>query len=259
MKPKLLAAVLLALSPIALLAQNSGYVGIATTSQPLTFTAGVSQVVRNIGQSAHNVSFCTTAYFGTGLTLEASFDGATNWVTIGFTTLPATGCGVLQAGGYYQFIRARNGLLGGAINVTYNGSAAPISFVAPGIGSSGPRAPTTCDRSATVSVANTATAVIITGFPDTGGEFRICAFQISFNGATAAGSYQFEEASDNACSAPNPAIWVGFTTAGTPQTITMGSGLGQLFKPSGIIVCFLNNSGATARVNVSWANVQGPF
>lgn len=240
--------------------QNNGNTGTATIAQQVTYTAGVSQVFRNVGQSAHFLTFCLTGWTGTGIVLEESFDGTTNWTTIAFTSGPTSGngCGVLQAGGYYQNVRSRAGTLGGTIVAFYSATSGPISFSATGVGSQGPRAPTACDKSATVDVANTATGLVITGFPDTGGEFRVCGYTISFNGATAAGSYQFVTANDNTCAGP-VTVWPAFTTAATPQTVVMGSGLGQLFKPNGIVLCFTNNSGAIARVNVAWANVQGPF
>ena len=243
-------------------AQNNGTTGTFTMSQQLTFDgSGNSQVVRNIGQSAHYLQFCTAGWSGFPQTIaiQSSFNGTTNWTTIAETAVALTGCRTLQAGGYYQAIRVHAFSLGGTITAVYNASSGPISFAATGISSTGATPPTICDQNISVSIANGATGLVVGEFPDGTAVFKICGFQISFNGATAAGSYQFETASDSACTGPNGPIWPNFTTAATPQTITAGSGQGTLFTVPGLVLCFLNNSGATARVNISYAGIVGSF
>ena len=92
-------------------AQNAGNTGTFTVSQ-IAFSnqtsTGPSVVFKNIGQSAHFLTFCLAS--GTGnaqVNLEQSFDGVKLWAPMATgITVGASACNTIQAGGYFQNVRA---------------------------------------------------------------------------------------------------------------------------------------------------------
>jgi hypothetical protein len=91
--------------------------------------AGPSSAIPNFGLASHWLRYCTdvnaTAIV---LQLEASNDGTT-WSAISQQAIDV-GCGILEAGGYYPYVRANLITLTGAsahVTAWYSGSAFPIA------------------------------------------------------------------------------------------------------------------------------------
>jgi hypothetical protein len=245
-------------------AQNAGNTG-TFTNAVVAFTSknttGPSVIFPNIGQGAHYLSYCSTGIGGSAtIVMEESFDGSTNWTTIASATVfepGGNGCKMLQAGGYYQNVRA-NILTdsGVTISATYSSSSGPIGFSATGVGSSGPLPPFVCDNQVSISVASGTDGDLVETQLNPNARIRVCSYSISFNGATAAGSVQFETSTLTACGGTLIAVWPITTTANTPQIVQLGSGQGALFSAfDGLAyqnLCFKNSSSATARVNISY-------
>lgn len=111
-------------------AQFGGNVGTVTLAEPVTFAAvpGPSNIFRNIGQAAHWFEYCTAS--GTTaiqIALEGSYDAST-WFQISFLAT-ATGCNVIETGGYYPNVRADIYSLTGtttAPTAWYSASTSPL-------------------------------------------------------------------------------------------------------------------------------------
>lgn len=110
-------------------AQLNGSTG-ALTDNEIAFTnlqgAGVSLTFRNVGQSSHWLTYCTSSSSAIQIALEASEDNNT-WFQISDLGT-ATGCNVLSAGGYFQYVRAHvYALSGGSVSAFYTASSFPIA------------------------------------------------------------------------------------------------------------------------------------
>lgn len=244
-------------------AQNAGNTGTATVSVPVVYnvSTGISQVFPNIGQSAHYLNSCATSWNGS-VTLQGSFDGATNWTTITYANYlngaALTGCFVLQAGGYYQNIRAVAATSSGTFSSTYNASSGPISFAPTGISSNGPSSPTACNKSVSTGVNNGATVLIFTGDFAVNSLIRVCAYDVSLAG-NGSGFLHFQESTNSFGCTSAFDIWVINSTGNS--NFPLGSGMGQLFSTGTPLdsLCFTNNSGQTAQVSYSYAIVPLGF
>lgn len=108
---------------------NAGTVTFSVRVFNAVTSAQASASVQNNNQAAHWLNYCTNgSATGISIELEASFDNSTY-----FAISPAatdTGCGVVEAGGYFPYVRANLITLTGAgANVTayYSGSSSPIA------------------------------------------------------------------------------------------------------------------------------------
>jgi hypothetical protein len=243
------------------LAQNNGTTGTFTVSQT-AFTAASSasnsKIFQNIGQSAHYLAYCNTGFNGT-LQLQESFDGKTNWTpmsTASYLIGADTGCHLLQAGGYFQNVRAAITVYAsGTLSAWYNASSGPIAYAAASVGTKGPAAPIGCDQSGITTLA-TGEHVELRGNP----VVVVCAWSVSFDGTPAAGSVSAQASTNNAgCSGTPLFLWQVDTTASTPQVLPLQSGgAGGLFRTdlsngAGANICLHNDSGATATFSYSYA------
>lgn len=242
-------------------AQNAGTTGTFTISQQVTYTAGVSQIFRNIGQSAHYLSYCPSGgNFSGTIDLEESFDGSTNWTPIAFATYvatPLTQCTVLQAGGYFQNIRSVITVVANSVTAQYNATTGPIGFSASAIGTTGTASPTSCNQSKTVTVTNTSTSLLAAAV--TSSQIRVCAYQITGQ-QTATGMINIQDSTGASSCTGLTDLWDINTIVGTPMFYGLGSGLGQLFQTqTAHSLCVTNNSGQTITVNIAFASVFQGF
>jgi hypothetical protein len=133
---------LITILPIASFAQNNGQSGTQTVAQsliPATATGPITYVNRqgvtgsilpNVGQAAHWLKYCVTNVTGIQIQLEESDDGTTNWLPISEIGTSTSGCSILEAGGYFQNVRANIlKLTGGGASVAafYTASTSPIT------------------------------------------------------------------------------------------------------------------------------------
>jgi hypothetical protein len=246
--------------------QNTGTSGTFTVAQKVTYTAGVSQIFQNIGQSAHWLTFCAGSgqdFVGT-VDLEESFDGLTNWTPISFasylaTSLPKSTCATLQAGGYYQNIRSVFVVTSGTITASYNASSGPISFVASGISQFGPTPPTVCNQSNNIAVANGATVTLVFAIPAT--SIRVCAFEISLAAAPGSANFiNFLAAPAAGCASSTSTVWAIETSTTMPTLFGQGTGVGQLFEagrldPTKPYLCLQNLSGQNLYVDLAYGQI----
>lgn len=251
----------LSISLLLFMGQNAGNTGTQTISQRVTYTAGTSQVFRNVGQSAHYLSYCPSGgNFSGTIDLEESFDGSTNWVPIAFATYvatPLTQCTVLQAGGYFQNLRSVITTVANTVTAEYNATSGPIGFSSSAIGSTGAASPTSCNQSKTITIANAATS-LITGAV-TGSQIRVCAYQITGQ-QTATGTIMIQDSTGAGSCTGLTDLWDINTITGTPMFFALGSGLGQLFQTqTAHSLCVTNNSGQIITVDVAFASVFQGF
>lgn len=242
-------------------AQNAGSTGTFTISQKVTYTAGVSQIFNNIGQSAHYLSYCPSGgNFSGTIDLEESFDGVTNWTPIAFATYtatPLTQCTVLQAGGYFQNIRSVITIVANTVSASYNATSGPIGFSASAIGTTGTASPTSCNQSVSVTVANAGVAQLANGVLNS--QVRVCAYQVTGQ-QTATGVIHIQDSTALAACAGLTDVWPINTITGTPMNYQLGAGLGQLFQSqTAHSLCVTNNSGQTVTINMSFATVFQGF
>jgi hypothetical protein len=254
-------------------AQNAGQSGAPTVSKALTpqsatgvmvvtqpTNPGAPTLLPNIGQSAHNLAFCTTggSFLAIQVQLEASFDAIT-WFPIGNVGNSA-GCSIIQAGGYFNNMRVnvvQFSFIGGSrtISAWYSGTAGPIALNPAAAQESFSIAQpiTQCDQTILNSIANAGTALIAAPLTARG-LVELCAYGFSFNGATAAGSVLIETGTGANCSVGTVVLANIFTTASTPQVLFFGSGSGTLVRNNpGNGLCVVNNSGATLEFEASSA------
>ena len=254
-------------------AQNQGTVGIATNQAKVCWSApcvtagtatGTSLPFTNIGQGASVLTYCyngsTTAL---KIWLEESFDGSTNWIPvsqIGTTSGTFGGnCNYIQAGGYFNYIRANlNQLNGGGASVSawYSSSAAPLNLFQAGQGTNGIVIPSACDFSASVSFGDN-TKATLKGNPTAGGSLYVCNLAITYNGTpTQTGEIDIYAEPSGTCAAATPGNFLGKYFTGSPAPILLGSGYGQLFN-SGVgadICAHLTGVGASALITVGYAS-----
>jgi len=257
---------LIASAVILLTAQNAGNTGTATYATTVftnvSTASATSAVFRNIGQSAHYLTYCMGGIgnFTATMFLEESFDAVT-WVTIGSANISSqtllAQCSVLQAGGYYQNVRARiANNSGGTINAWYQATSGPISFAPSGMNTTGASAPITCDQQITGTLASGAITQIVAGVLTQ--YIAVCSITVSLDGAAGAGIVEFYEPPSLGCNTiPTTSILAFDTTANTPQLSTFGSGVGTIAK--GIVsaqLCGNQTTGVTLRYSISYAQIQ---
>jgi len=243
-------------------AQNSGNTGTFTTAQPaftsVSSASSTSAIFLNIGQCSHYLSFVSAGALSAvaDISLEESYDGKTNFIPIASGHQVGPGGGVLQAGGYYQNVRARlANNTGLTITATYQASSGCVAYAAAGQGTAGATAPVICDSQSTTTLP-TGNAAILTTLV-TGKTPAICGFTVSFEGATGAGHLDFF-GGVSGCTFVSPLfdLYRIATTANTPQFLTVGTGQGSVFRGalSGV-VCVAQDSGAQMVISVSYANI----
>ncbi len=122
--------------------QGAGYIGVGSVAQQVLTnqtSPTTTSPVRNVGQSAHWLEYCTGTLTGIDIRLEASFD-ATTWFPITddsrvFNSV-AGKCTVLEAGGYYPNVRVNLlAISGGGAGVSafYYGAISPITGSGAGV------------------------------------------------------------------------------------------------------------------------------
>jgi hypothetical protein len=270
--------------PCALLghAQNNGTVGIATKEVPVfaaqttTLSSGgtwqcnnsptpiACAVLPDFGAGCNFLSYQTTGFSGT-ITLEWSPPLANSSIFAPFIVLtqasysastPDTAVHVLQLGGYFPNLRSTVTPSAGSLSAQYTASAAPCPLVSSGLGSNGPEAPIVCDRNALVSITTGSTAEIA-GPLVTGDTVVICAWTLSFNGATSAGNVTIEWGTSAACSSVTGPSWYIYTTSATPQVLAVAVPQRSPFNATYPYACLLNASGASGVFSFSYASVHG--
>jgi len=256
------AGVMREFSPAPVFAQNAGTTGTFTVSQKAVYTAGVSQIFNNVGQSAHWLSYCSSGGNFTGtVDIEESYDGATNWIPIAFSSYiatPLSGCAILQAGGYYQNIRSVMTASINTIVATYNASSGPISFSPTGQSGIGATAPTVCNQSAQFPVNAGTTLQLFGGVSNS--TIRVCSYIVSFGAAPSSGFIEFQSSTSPSSCTGLVAVWVIDIYAGTLPDLSQGSGVGALFSgTTGNSLCFTNTTTTNAYVSVALAPVYQTF
>lgn len=242
-------------------AQFIGYVSSQTIAPTQVFTAqaanGASSALQNVGQAAHFLNYCNTGFAGT-VSIEASPDGTFASPTVlasatyGQAATTDSACHILQAGGYFQTVRARvSHYVSGSVNAWYTAIASPISFAPSSFGSNGPTAPITCDHSSTLSLPASSSGGLV-GLAGT--SIYICQIYISFNAATSAGDITVGT-SASACPA-SVTLWSMHITASTPQALQIGGPGGSFITaPGGLNFC-IGTGAITAGAAVSYSYAQ---
>ena len=195
--------------------------------------------LKNIGQSTHFLSYCNTGFAGT-ISLESSPDGTFTSpnvlasATYGQNATTDSACHILQAGGYFQTVRARvSHYVSGSVSAWYTAIAAPISFAPSALGSNGPTAPVACDHSFFLSIPASSSGGLV-GLSGT--SIYICQVTISFNGTTSAGDIGLGAGAGN-CTSPST-FWPIHITASSPQVFQVGGPLGSFMAaPNGAYFC----------------------
>lgn len=248
-------------------AQFLGYVSSQTIAPAQVFTAqaadGVTGTLVNLGQSAHFLTYCTTGFGGT-IGLESSPDGTfATPVTLasasyGQNSVVDTGCHVLQAGGYFQAVRARvKNFSAGSVSAWYTATAAPISFAPAALTSNGPSSPIACDKFSVTQIAQSTNNGFLVGLLNSAVKIYICQMTISFSAATTTGAITVGDGNAGACTTfSGVANWQLLVTATTPQTLTFGGPLGTFTGTLNAGRCLMVTTGAitaSATINVSYA------
>jgi hypothetical protein len=236
--------------------QNAGEVGVYTklitvfTNQTSTSSSAIFQ---DNGFASNMLFFCNSSSFSGSIDLEWSPTGSAPFyplVTGNYVT--DNMCHTLQVGGYWPNLRSTVTRSIGTISAWYTASAAPISFFPAAIGSNGPTSPIQCDQFITSTVIANGTYQLFGTSSSRG--LAVCAFTISFTGATVAQTDAVQVGYGTACAgAVYP--WFISTTASTPQLLNVATGLGALFQESGGAagICVGNHSGSGLEIAISYA------
>lgn len=227
-------------------AQNAGNTGTFTAAQ-LVFTNmdhnGSSAILQNIGQSSHFLTYCTLGFGGT-IDLEASYTGTSSWTVIasatyGQNSVVDTGCHVLQAGGYFQNVKATvSNFAAGSVSAWYSSSSGPVAFAPSALGSNGPIAPVACDTNTNIAPSPSTTTLLVGVLAGT--KSYLCQVSISFNATPSIGTITFEEATDATCGTIVRTMWQLQVTANSPQSLPLlGGPLGAFTRTTtpGHAVC----------------------
>ena len=142
MKRGILLALMVGLLAFPVLAENAGDVAIQTVNQTI-FTkaiAGSRVVVRNIGQSAHWLTYCAdVGVTNLQIDLEGSNDSGGHWIPISSTLGTAINgsCGLLQAGGYFKDVSVNLITMTttppAGVSAWYSATAGPIAINPTGV------------------------------------------------------------------------------------------------------------------------------
>lgn len=235
-------------------AQNAGVVGIYTT-ETTVFTAQSSSkssgILPDNGYAQNVLNFCGTLFIGT-IDLEWSPTGIAPFYPLQIATITHTDstCHKLQVGGYYPNLRSTLTISQGTLSAWYTASAAPISYYAPAVSSSGASSVPVCDIAGTQSIATAGTAEI-GSFINSGDTVILCWVSISFTGAPTGGNVQVGWAASG-CTTPNY-NWQTLTDASTPQTLYFPTlNLRSPLGPTVENICVNNTSGTTIQVNFAY-------
>lgn len=215
-----------------------------------------------IGASAHFFTYCTSDT-SIQLIAEESFDGISSHYTAISSSagvpVPVNGnsCAVIQVGGYYQHIAIS--ILansGGTLNIWYSATTGPINIYPPASNSIGGAPPVQCDKSSTFELLNSRSQPMVIAIANE--RVYICGFVFSFQ-------TEPSTASDGVAIADYPA---GGTCTGGSGNISSGLDTGTtdplvipfnfggnavLISDTDYDMCVSNNSGATVRVSISYA------
>jgi hypothetical protein len=261
-KASVLATTLLTLALLAsgAHAQFLGYVSDQSTTQ-IVFTAqaanGASSTFNNIGQSAHLLLYCNSSFSGT-ISLEASPDGtfstpigmaAANW---GQNSVTDSQCHVLQAGGYYQTVRARiTNYVAGSVNAWYTSVGGPIAPIPAAMNSNGPASPVQCDQSTFLGLAPSTGNTQVIAVGPTGQSIYVCGGTFSLaTGTPTDGSVQLLWGTGSTCTSSTN-LFLAKIEANTPQIFP----LNVSFKvPTGKTLCMLTQAnGVTVFLSLAYA------
>jgi hypothetical protein len=109
---------------------NVGPVTYSATAFTNQTTAAPTLPFRNLGLSAHWLNYCVTGTVSAfSMDIEGSNDNI-SWFGISPLATNTSGCGLLEAGGYYNYVRANIITLTGAspvVNGSYSGTSAPTA------------------------------------------------------------------------------------------------------------------------------------
>ena len=256
--------------------QTGGTVGLYTgelqifSNQSLTASAGGTWQCLNSptpiacpyfpdhGYATHLLTYCNTLFGGT-IDLDWTPPGTTTPIVLTQATYPAadSNCHSLYYSGYFPNLRATVTRTLGTMSAWYSAVAGASSNNPSALGSNGATSPISCDQSTAFSLVTTGSTAGGIAPLNAGDSIVLCAVQWSFNGATSAGNLQTTWASSTACSPTSGTSWYVFTTSSTPQNLNAISNQRSPAPTTNQDPCFVNNSGATATVNVSWASVHG--
>jgi hypothetical protein len=209
------------------------------------------------GFASHDLFVCNSGFSGTidlewSPTYSASNPTATFYPLVTGTYSNDSACHSLQVGLYFPNMRSTVTWIFGSTSAWYTASAAPIPNTPAALGSNGPTSPIQCDTTKSGSGASGTQTALFTTSATRG--LGVCSFTISFGGATSTSATGVQIGYGATCSG-GVYPWTLATTASTPQTIVVGSGLGAVLQvPFGTTnLCVNNNSGATVTVAASYA------
>ena len=240
-------------------AQNSGIVGIYTREFTVftavsSGTGKTSGIFPDYGFAQQSLFVCNSGGFSGSIDLEWSptGTGGTYYPVLKANYSNDSQCHTLQLGGYFPNLRSTMTRTAGSLSAWYTASAAPISFFPAATGSNGGSSPFQCDQfqTSTVITSGGFTALAITS----GRGLAVCAFTISFGGATSVQTDGVQVGYGATCSG-GVFPWFITTTASTPQTLQVGSGLGAIFQTPVAVsnICVGNHSGASLKIAISYA------
>lgn len=229
------------------------------TSQGATAS---SRIFVDIGAGSNTLFYCNSGFSGT-IDLEWSPSaaiGATYFPLATATWATDSLCHQLSVNGYWPNMRSTVTPTAGNLSAWFSSNSGPGGgILPPAVSTNGPTSPVFCDRSSALNIANTATTWLGVQPVNAGDYVVICRMAISFNGATAAGSYSLGWAATNACSSPTGGGLTMYTTASTPQTIgniEIFQKVAGLFASVGSFPCLTNNSGAAINISFNWASLH---
>lgn len=246
--------------PSRVSAQNAGTVGIQATeiqvfNNRATASTVTSAILPDFGFAANYVQFRGTSFTGVidiEWTPPSPYSGSA--IILTQASIVDNNSHTLQLGGYSpnMVVRITNTGSGGTVNAWYKASSAPIPFAPNALGSNGATSPIVCDHTAYQSIGTGST-----GSPfsiiNTGDVIVICGFSLSFNGATSAGNVQLGW-SASGCPA-TVTTWESYTTASTPQFISVPFQQRSSSPSTADIPCVANNSGATVYIDLNYASI----
>ena len=243
--------------------QNSGTVGLLAQLSPV-FSAQTatkcSGILPDIGQGS-NVLFIVQTSSGGGtaiIDLEWSPTGSAPFYPITQASYNdiATASHQLSTNGYFPNMRSCLTYTGGTWSAWYSASSGPVGPATGSLGTGGLTSPVTCDQSTEVQAATSTTGLAGPAPINSGDTIVVCSMTGSFNGATSAGSLNFQWGGSSCGSLVG--AYLAYTTSGTPQSYPIPTQLRSYSGVGGVrnYLCLNNTSGATASVLISWASVH---
>jgi hypothetical protein len=163
---------------------------------------------------------------------------------------------VLQVGGYFPNMRSTVTVSAGSLNAEYTASSSPCPLYGAGLASNGPAPPITCDKNLTFTAANGSTQTLILPL-QTGDTVILCGATVSFAAATTTGNVQIFYSALTGCGSVGTVSWYGSTTSATPQIFNIPFQIRSALPSAYPYSCWVNNSGSTATISISYASVHG--